>query len=179
MKTSSFFESNKKITLVDVCCGKGICSLLASYLFKNDTRISKILMMDKPNFTEKHNKGPADWAYIETINANAYTENRPKIETHQENLFESDKVMELLPCKDEQEEDVIALIGIHLCKNLSPAFIGLVNALGQDRVPFCCLALLFAKSGLTRRQERQIEPNKRQKECAKCCSIRNSATETS
>ena len=140
METSSFFESNKKITLIDVCCGKGICSLLASYLFKNDTRISKILMMDKPNFTEKHNKGPADWAYIETINANAYTENRPKIETHQENLFESDKVMELLTCKDEQEEEVMALIGIHLCKNLSPAFIGLVNALGQDRVPFCCLA---------------------------------------
>lgn len=34
----------------------------------------------------------------------------------------------------------LAIIGIHLCKLLSPSCAGLVNSLGPDNCPFLCLA---------------------------------------
>jgi hypothetical protein len=118
------------ISLVDVCCGKGICSMLASYLFQNDPRVSKVVMLDKAN--------DLDWSHIDVANQHAVRENRPKIETYQCNLFEMDDMIEWLGSTS--DETPIAFIGIHLCKNLSPTLVGIVNALGSTKAPFLCLA---------------------------------------
>jgi hypothetical protein len=138
------------ITLVDVCCGKGVCSMLASYLFQDDPRISKIIMMDKND--------ELDWSHIEVANQRADTEHRPIIETRQCNLFEMDDMIEWFSSSSatttassssttttdtttiSETPPRIAMIGIHLCRNLSPTFVGIANALGPSRVPFLCLA---------------------------------------
>jgi hypothetical protein len=132
------------ITLVDACCGKGVCSMLASYLFQDDPRISKIIMMDKND--------ELDWSHIEVANRRAGMEHRPIIETRRCNLFQMDDMIEWLSSSSattrtsssttatSDTPPLIAMIGIHLCKNLSPTFVGIANALGPSRVPFLCLA---------------------------------------
>lgn len=135
LDSPSFKNNYEMIDLIDLCCGKGICSLLASYLFANDTRIASIVMMDKPD-NAQDGSGSLDWSHVGTANAFAEMDNRPLIITHKENLFETDKIVNWLSKK----EVPIAFIGIHLCKNLSPTFIGIANALGPSKVPFLCLA---------------------------------------
>jgi hypothetical protein len=111
-----------------VCCGKGICSMLASYLFQDDSRISKIIMMDKAS--------DLDWSHIAIANQLASVDIRPVIETHQGNLFEMDEMIEWLST----ETTPLAIVGIHLCRNLSPTLVGITNVLGPTKVPFLCLA---------------------------------------
>lgn len=130
---------NDTIVLMDICCGKGICSLLASYIFKNDSRVSKIVMMDRPPEANNKKNQHLDWSHIEVANEYASEENRPTIEAHKENLFETDKIIDWLS-SPEQQDLPLAFLGIHLCKNLSPTFIGIANTLGPSRVPFLCLA---------------------------------------
>ena len=135
-------NGNFSINLVDLCCGKGICSMLASYVFQGDPRVSKIIMLD--------NNSELDWSHVSIVNRHAIQDHRPLIETHQGNLFEMDDVIQLLSNNndydndafetDENEISPLAFIGIHLCKNLSPTFVGIANALGSKKVPFLCLA---------------------------------------
>ncbi|CAJ1957146.1 unnamed protein product [Cylindrotheca closterium] len=136
--SSPRMESSKQaVVFVDICCGKGICSLLASYLFENDSRVSKIIMMDKPDNKLSQN-GHLDWSHIVHANENAVSEQRPFIEARKENLFETDSIIKWLSTA--RGSDPMALVGIHLCKNLSPTFVGIANALGASQVPFLCLA---------------------------------------
>jgi len=127
------------MALVDMCSGKGIFSMLASYVFRNDNRVNKIVMIDKADIK---------WEHIEYINKLALQENRPLIEAWQGcNLHEIDKVVKRL----ESLETSTAIIGIHLCKRLSPTSIGIVNALGVHRCPFfalapCCLPRVVTQS---------------------------------
>ena len=125
---------NTPISLVDVCCGKGVCSMLASYVFQNDSRVSKIVMVDKAN--------GLDWSHIAVANQDAVTECRPLIETYQYNLFEMDDIVDWFgsSLNTDKVETPIAFIGIHLCKNLSPTLVGIGNALGSTKAPFLCLA---------------------------------------
>lgn len=118
------------VTLVDVCCGKGITSMLTSYVFCNKTStVSDIIMLDKQDI---------NWNHISASNdkVRSQGEDRPLIETWQCNLHEIDSVVERLEAKQQQ----LALIGIHLCKQLSPACASVVNALGPEKAPFLCLA---------------------------------------
>ena len=134
------------VTLVDVCCGKGITSMLTSYVFCNKTSIvSDIIMLDKQDI---------NWNHISASNDNIRSqgEDRPFIETWQCNLHEIDTVVERLEAKQHQ----LALLGIHLCKQLSPACVSVVNSLGPEKAQFlclapCCLPLAarnFAKTGM-------------------------------
>lgn len=124
------------VTLVDVCCGKGILSMLASYLFrdKRSTHVSSIIMLDKQK--------DINWNHIVASNACAVEEGRPLIQTWGGcNLHEIDTIVEKLEEEHTQNNrQPLALVGIHLCKQLSPACAGVVNTLGPKKVPYFCLA---------------------------------------
>mmetsp|Transcript_6236 Transcript_6236/g.9052 ORF Transcript_6236/g.9052 Transcript_6236/m.9052 type:complete len:414 (+) Transcript_6236:14-1255(+) len=118
----------RSMTVVDVCCGKGIFSMILSYLFQDDNRISKIVMLDRAKI---------DWNHIKVANESALLEKRPLIDTWEGcNLFDHDDLIQRL----ESLPSPLAMIGIHLCKNLSPTCVGLVNTLGNTKCPFLCLA---------------------------------------
>lgn len=122
-------ENEEPITIVDVCSGKGIFSMLASYIFRNNSHVAKIIMLDKAEIK---------WNHVHIVNVNAEEEKRPTIDTWQCNLHEFDEVVNQL------ESITIAMVGIHLCKTLSPTCIGIVNSLGTSNCPFfvlapCCL----------------------------------------
>jgi len=137
LDSSGMDFSKQSVVFVDICCGKGICSLLASHLFENDNRVSKIIMMDKPD-NELSQNGHLDWSHLVHANENAVPEHRPLIEARKGNLFETDKIIDWLSTA--RGTDPMAFVGIHLCKNLSPTFVGIGNALGASQVPFMCLA---------------------------------------
>ncbi|KAL7539359.1 hypothetical protein ACHAWF_006384 [Thalassiosira exigua] len=126
------------VILLDVCCGKGILSMLASYLFRGKTssHVSNIIMLDKQQ--------DINWNHIVASNENASEEGRPSIKTWGGcNLNEIDQVLERLEAIDDKAGNSIepfALVGIHLCKQLSPSCVGVANALGPERAPFLCLA---------------------------------------
>eukprot|EP00978_Attheya_sp_CCMP212_P020052 scaffold57009_cov50-Attheya_sp.AAC.1 len=151
MKQMDRFPPNADpITVVDVCCGKGIFSMLASYMFQNDARVSKIIMLDKQQ--------TINWNHIVASNQLASEEYRPVIETWGGcNLFETDRLVECF----EEVPTPVAMVGIHLCKGLSPAFMGLANALGPTKCPILCLApcclprLVTRQSKLLQQQQQQ------------------------
>eukprot|EP00580_Thalassiosira_gravida_P013435 CAMPEP_0201683084 /NCGR_PEP_ID=MMETSP0494-20130426/51941_1 /ASSEMBLY_ACC=CAM_ASM_000839 /TAXON_ID=420259 /ORGANISM="Thalassiosira gravida, Strain GMp14c1" /LENGTH=455 /DNA_ID=CAMNT_0048166853 /DNA_START=224 /DNA_END=1591 /DNA_ORIENTATION=+ len=127
------------VTLVDVCCGKGILSMLASYLFrgKMSTHVSSIIMLDKQK--------DINWNHIVASNDSAEEEGRPLIKAWGGcNLHEIDQIVEKLQGHDKFDNGInngpLALVGIHLCKQLSPACAGVVNSLGPEKCPFLCLA---------------------------------------
>lgn len=123
------------VTLVDVCCGKGILSMLASYIFREKTltHVSSIIMLDKQK--------DINWNHIVASNKSADADGRPSIKTWGGcNLHEIDQIVEKLQGRDDFASGPLALVGIHLCKQLSPACAGVVNALTPDTCPFLCLA---------------------------------------
>ena len=124
---SNMNDDDEEITIVDVCSGKGIFSMLASYVFQNDHRVKHIIMLDKASIK---------WNHIDIINQNAAEECRPLIETWQCNLHEIDQVVDRL----ESIQTPVSLIGIHLCKTLGPACIGIVNSLDSSHCPLLVLA---------------------------------------
>ncbi len=136
--------SIQPLTLCDVCCGKGIFSMLASYLFrgKTSTHVSDIIMLDRQK--------DIDWSHIMASNLSAEEEGRPRIETWGGcNLHDIDGIVERLEAhgKGAHSENPgstpgrqLALVGIHLCKQLSPSCASVVNSLGPEKCPFLCLA---------------------------------------
>lgn len=121
------------VTLVDVCCGKGILSMIASYLFRGQTltHVSSIIMLDKQH--------DINWNHIVKSNKLAESEDRPVIVTWGGcNLHDVDTIVQRLDNYD--RHGPLALVGIHLCKQLSPSCIGLVNILGPEKCNFLCLA---------------------------------------
>lgn len=139
---------------VDVCCGKGVFSTLLSYLVPQCSLcyagLSRIILLDK---NEEIN-----WDHIQAANANHTLEKRPFLELWSgTNLHEHDIMMERLLLasvstassistmaevtkEDDASSTPLAITGIHLCKTLSPALVGIVNALGKETAPYLCLA---------------------------------------
>jgi hypothetical protein len=131
------------ITLIDVCCGKGVFSIVSSYLFQNDDRIKQIIMLDKADIK---------WNHIDEVNQSAKNENRSCIDCWSNcNLHEIDDIVNRL----EALETPVALVGIHLCKTLSPTCIGIVNSLGGKTCPFFVLAPCCLPSAVTQSSNRQ------------------------
>ena len=120
------------ITVVDLCCGKGLFSMLLSYmvgLYWNDCGISKIVLLDKAV--------AIDWHHIHAANETALNENRPHLELWKGvNLHKYDSLVDRLL----KLNTPLALVGIHLCKTLSPSAVSLVHGLGQSICPYFCLA---------------------------------------
>jgi hypothetical protein len=123
------------LIVVDVCCGKGLFSMLLSYMIGNcwklEAKISRIVMIDRA--TSKN----ICWHHIHVANSTSKDEERPSMEIWEGcNLHHHDAVLDRL----QRLEAPVVMVGIHLCKTLSPTCVGLVNALGPDKCPFLCLA---------------------------------------
>ena len=195
------------MVVVDACCGKGVFSLLCSYVFAaseiesddNDhdhgdnclqTKISirKIIMLDKdPKLRWDHvdatndDTDENDHHQRDDIGQRPRPKKRPIIECWPNfNLHEIDEVVDLLSQQiidiqkaknsnnnnNNQNQNValgnstiatkttdvaLAVVGIHLCKTLSPTCIGIVNALGPEKCPClvlapCCLPRVVVQS---------------------------------
>jgi hypothetical protein len=116
-----------KFIAVDVCGGKGLFSILLSYL--SPTFLESIILLEKET--------AINWHHIQVANSTCQNEQRPTIEIWSgTNLHDYDIVLDRfinLP-------HPVALSGIHLCKQLGPAFCGLVNGLGSQKCIYACLA---------------------------------------
>ncbi len=135
--------TTSKVVLVDVCCGKGVFSLLASYYFSNkDDNIHKIIMLDKDPKLR--------WDHILASNQEL-DHHRPLIETWPRfNVHEVDQVVARLET-EVGTNATLAIVGIHLCKTLSPTCIGIANLLGPRACPHlilapCCLPRVVVQS---------------------------------
>mmetsp|Transcript_8394 Transcript_8394/g.12682 ORF Transcript_8394/g.12682 Transcript_8394/m.12682 type:complete len:437 (+) Transcript_8394:172-1482(+) len=142
-------ENEQAVTIVDVCSGKGIFSMLASYIFRNNIRVAKIIMLDKAEIK---------WNHVQIVNTNAKEERRPTIDTWQCNLHKIDEVVNRL----ESIKSPIAMVGIHLCKTLSPTCISVFNRLGESACPFlvlapCCLPRAAQKRQIGKKSVIEIE----------------------
>lgn len=166
-------HASPPVTLVDVCCGKGILSMLASYLFRNRTsaHVAKIIMLDRQE--------DINWSHIIASNSCANEEGRPLIESWGGcNLLEIDHIVEKFQRNDGTNNEPLALVGIHLCKQLSPSLAGIANCLGPERAPFLCLApcclprgvrnLIKSNNNFGMAPKRKIRRNAKQMKTSTC-----------
>jgi Zinc knuckle len=142
-------EENRFIA-VDVCGGKGIFSMMLSYMAsefwqpedaKRDEHIhprklEKIILLEKATHI--------DWMHIEEANERGLSEkkNYPAIEIWPDtNLHAYDTLIEKYQALSSAHSNIpLAMTGIHLCKMLSPSLVSLVNGLGPLLCPYLCLA---------------------------------------
>mmetsp|Transcript_11596 Transcript_11596/g.16913 ORF Transcript_11596/g.16913 Transcript_11596/m.16913 type:complete len:262 (-) Transcript_11596:1806-2591(-) len=93
-------------------------------------------------------KADIQWNHIQVINERSIHDKRPFIETWKNcNLHEVDQVAHRLESIAAQTP--VAMVGIHLCKTLSPTCIGIVNSMEASHCPFlilapCCLPRVVA-----------------------------------
>ena len=111
----------------DVCGGKGLLSILLSYF--EAPNLHSIILLEKAD--------SINWNHIHEANSTAEEEKRPPIHIwNNTNLHDYDLVLD----RFQGLQYPVAMTGIHLCKQLSPSFCGLVNGLGRDRCIYACLA---------------------------------------
>jgi hypothetical protein len=130
-------NSTTPFIAVDVCCGKGLFSMLLSYLavkHQDLAGLSRIILLDKDP--------KIDWRHIQAANKRTERREGPPIRPMLElwagtNLHDYDSS---ILAKLQSYNQTIALTGIHLCKTLGPAFVSLANQLGPQRAPYLCLA---------------------------------------
>jgi hypothetical protein len=197
--TTTTSATQKEVIIVDACCGKGVFSLLCSYVFQQQRQENTISDDDNDrgdnncNYTVRKiimldNDADLKWNHVDATNNDnnnndaAITKNnnrRPIIECWSRcNLHEIDTMVDRLSQEvqvvvqqqrhqsEEKYEDedesisssssslstttktlnainsppILAVVGIHLCKTLSPTCIGIVNALGPTICPLLVLA---------------------------------------
>jgi hypothetical protein len=146
----SLREGQGRHIVVDVCAGKGIYSFLLSYL--KPKNVDTIILIEKADI---------NWYHIEQANLTARAEGRPAIEIWDKtNLHEHDIVLSRLI----QLPYPVVMSGIHLCKQLSPAFCGLVNGLGPKCIfaclAPCCLPRVVTAQGTKKKRKPARESNK-------------------
>jgi hypothetical protein len=129
--------------VVDVCAGKGLYSFLLSYL--RPPHLVSIVMIEK---------AAINWYHIHAVNETE--DGRPRIEIWDNtNLHEYDRVLMRLLALPHP----LVLSGIHLCKQLGPAFCGLVNGLGDKCIMSClapcCLPRVVTTQGKKWQKSRQ------------------------
>ncbi len=160
-------QNQRNVILVDVCCGKGVFSLLTSYFFANKNQQqqhhkNKVVVLEKIIMLDKDPK--LRWDHIEASNIDAATTNRsekddsrPFIECWPRfNLHDVDEVVQRLETQlttstTSTSSAELAMVGIHLCKTLSPTCIGIANLLGPQQCPNlilapCCLPRVVVQS---------------------------------
>jgi hypothetical protein len=128
-------DKDAPLIVVDVCCGKGFFSMYLSYMvsehWKGIVNMTRIVMLDKVTSSQ------VSWKHIFMANETASYEHRPRMEIWEGcNLHHHDKIL----CRMLELNSTLALVGIHLCKTLTPSCVGIANALGPKRCPYLCLA---------------------------------------
>ena len=123
-------------TLVDLCCGKGVFSLIVSHAAALEPRlraIGYILMIDRAT------RSQVDWGMVDDANADVAGLSEP------DPTSTAAVPLELWPdCNIHEKNDIVEdrlrsspgqvlIVGIHLCRSLSPRAISLYNRLGRDK----------------------------------------------
>ena len=135
-------HKKQDVVAVDVCGGKGLLAMLLSYMatvWQKEMlgkRIKYIVLLEKVTASE------IDWHHIHQANARLEHEGpAPRIAIWDStNLHEYDLLLDRFQQLSAQQNAVLALTGIHLCKMLSPSFVSLVNGLGPQTCPYFCLS---------------------------------------
>eukprot|EP00980_Cylindrotheca_fusiformis_P019055 scaffold6428_cov103-Cylindrotheca_fusiformis.AAC.1 len=136
-------SSSPKYIAVDVCGGKGLFSFLLSYF--RPPNLDHIILLEKADI---------NWHHIDEANRTALSERRAFIQIWRNtNLHDYDEVLDRLS----ELQHPVAMTGIHLCKQLSPSFCGLVNGLGKKKCIYACLAPCCMPRAIT---SQKAHPNK-------------------
>lgn len=137
----------KSLVIVDVCCGKGYFSMFLAHLATtfwaeqdagtNRPLISKIILLDKSSTSD------INWQHIDIANNEAGSK-RPKLLLWPStNLHDYDDLVDKFVGQVQSPTTLLAMIGIHLCKELTLSFCSLANGMGQKlayaSVAPCCL----------------------------------------
>ena len=134
--------------VMDICAGKGFFSFLLSYL--RHPKIKQIVMLEKATI---------NWHHITEGNKNAAEEGRPLISIWENtNLHDYDDILD----RAIDLSYPVALSGMHLCKQLSPSFCGLVNGLGR-RCIYACLTPCCMPTAVTSQKHTYDETKKNKK----------------
>ena len=114
-----------------------------------------------------------DWRHIDVANEAHVKEGRPYLDLWRGvNLHEYDNLLDrllaLTETKDNRPKASLALVGIHLCRNLSPALVGIYHGLGQTKCPYlmvapCCLPRL-ARKKQHQQQPKRAYPQRQSKQ---------------
>ena len=138
-------NSKDTFIAVDVCGGKGLFSFLLSYL--KPPKVDQIVLLEKAKI---------NWRHMHEANETAEEEGRPKIAIWSStNLHDYDSVLDRFL----QLPHPVAMTGIHLCKQLSPSFCGLVNGLGPQKCIYACLAPCCLPRAVTAQKNAKKDKN--------------------
>ena len=125
------YKGSTPLTVVDMCCGKGMFSMLLSYLLGGrwsqtvGPHVKQILLFDKAKI---------DFYHIHEANSSSVEEQRPQMLLWPStNMHDYDILMD----KFLSLNTPLAMVGIHLCKMLGPSAISLINGL---KPAYACLA---------------------------------------
>ena len=130
-------SQDEKITVIDLCCGKGIFSMLLSFMITSSGRweilnplqnIQKIIMIDRAKDINWHHIKKTNEMNIGKVQIDIWS----GINIHEQDEMLFQKFLQIKGC--------LAIVGIHLCKTLSPKCVSFYNTLGKEKAPFLCLA---------------------------------------
>ena len=167
-------NSPLRFTCLDVCGGKGIFSMLLQYIASrywtqhDGPILERILLIEKATHQQinwDHLKAPpSDNTNDKNRNQEATSNSRqlvPVLVWENTDILDHDSLLKRL-----QQEAILsnplALVGIHLCKFLSPALIGLFNMLGTVQCPFllvapCCMPRIVRSKRHMKNESRVIK----------------------
>jgi len=135
-------EGGKTHIPMDLCAGKGLFSFLLSYM--KPPNVDQIVMLEKAK---------VNWFHIHEANKTAKAEGRPEIIIWANtNLHEYDNVLDRILALPHP----VAMTGIHLCKQLSPSFCGIVNGLGKKCI-YACLAPCCLPRAVTSQKQKKMK----------------------
>ena len=160
LKRSNDSDSKPPIVVLDICCGKGICSMLLTYLAARPKYQRIFESIQYGIMIDKATQEQISWSHIDHINS-LYKQQQQQQQQQQKKIGFSleiwygcnihndsfyQKLLDFEMPKDisshqtQQPNHKFAIIGIHLCKTLSPRCISIFNLLGHHKAPFLCLA---------------------------------------
>lgn len=146
-------RKNKEIIVFDLCCGKGIFSMLLSFLAARPSLKHRLDLIKKIFMVDKVTTDQINWDHITECNkvnedSSDHQQKSSKLVPSAINIscfggcnIHDDSFYTLLEAEQSKDDGYsLALIGIHTCKTLSTRFAGIYNLLGRDKAPFLCLA---------------------------------------
>jgi len=177
------------ITVIDLCSGKGVFSMLLTYLAglgirtQNDDNhsnnvtykeqphawcsvfctIGRCIMIDRMDINWKHISAANEDVVLFNSScreqgsgssmkpiSSILNERGDIIENYDDSILLAKIPIDTWPGTNIHDDEVlerintlpgrIAIVGIHLCKGLSPRAIGITNICGPQKIPFLCLA---------------------------------------
>lgn len=162
-------QNGSNIVVLDVCCGKGVSSMLLTFLAARPKYHSKLKRIRYCVMMDKAKKSQIHWNHIEEANQIFHEQQQltsgsnsivafpievwDNCNIHDDSFFDRLNAFEIPSICSTTSTDIrdhnsttlqqhhqFAMIGIHLCKTLSPRCISVFNMLGTEKAPFLCLA---------------------------------------